>query len=192
MEIAEILILGLTLIAVCVGLYINHKNNSKLNTQLKDFEYKTTQGILNLRTELIDSFKVLSEENKKQINNLSSDVKNYLNEKTEQINMELTTRIDNLGKTINYKIDTTKTDLMENYEMKSSKTIEDLQNLYVKNQKEIIENIEAKLKIFNTENNTKIESALATQKDQQIRALASINEKFQVVINEIKSPLGFD
>ncbi len=221
MDIATIIITSLTLIAVGVGLFLNHKTNLKLVGQLKDFEEKTNQSISATRAEILEIVKVHREDTLKHFDNSTLEIKNLVNEKTEQINLEVATRIDNLGKIIISNIASTKTDIIDTFENKSTKTKEDIQNSNAKLQKETADTIEVRLKGFQSEiqstlekikvefetNSTsinkaalkteteiknKIDSALKTQEEQQFEALANMEDKFQKVINEIKSPLALD
>jgi len=63
MDITTIIITSLTLIAVGVGLFLNHKTNQKLVVQLKDFEEKTNQSIAATRAAILDNIKEHKEEN---------------------------------------------------------------------------------------------------------------------------------
>lgn len=221
MDIATIIITSLTLIAVGVGIFLNQKTNLKLAGQLKDFEEKTNQSISATRAEILDIVKVYKEENLKQLDNSTNEIKKSVIDKSEQLNTAVAESIETICKTINNNILSLKTDLIETFENKSIKTKEDIQNSNAKLQKETSETIEARLKGFQSEIQTtlekikvefetnsisinktalkteteiknKMDSALKIQEEQQFEALANIDDKFQKVINEIRSPLALD
>ena len=146
MDTATIIITCLTFMAVGIGLFLNHNTNLKLAGQLKDFEEKTNRSI----SAILDIVKAHKEENAKQLDSSTGEIKKSLIENSSQINTALAKSIETIRKTIDDNILSIKLALIE--------TKEDIQNSNAKLQKETANTIEARLRVFQTEIQTTLEN----------------------------------
>lgn len=177
MEIATLIVACLTLIAVGIGLFINHKTNEKLTDQIKVVEEKTKQDIFATREEILEKIKIFKDDIFKHLDNSAIEIKNSILEKTEQVNTDVALRIEGTEKSVNSNMTTVKTDLIEIFEASLKSVQSEVQTILAKTEIEV---------------KSKIDSSLKIQQDQQLKSFANTEEKFQEVINEIKKPLSLD
>lgn len=104
-------------------------------------------------------------------------------------------KFEELEKSINSKIENTKTTLIEVFEKTSININNNIQTSNLTLQTEFQKTLDIITKFISESENEiklKIENSLKYQELQQIKSLDNVEQKFQKIIDEIKSPLSLD
>jgi dGTP triphosphohydrolase len=169
METGTLVIAIFTLIAVGVGLYLNHKTNMEFREEMESS-----------KQELLAKVAELKEETIKGIDTSKVDVKNFVTDKTQKVHSELKAQIAEA----NENISSSKKDLANTIETKISKVREEIES----NNKQVNKTIND----AENEIKSKVDNGLKTQEQRHKELQKEVTEKFDKILEEIKNPLNFD
>lgn len=163
----------LMLIAVSVGLFLNHKSTSNILLTIANLEDAIFKKVEEAKNETLLNMKEIN--NKLDASKL--EIQNTVKDNSKFVHEEIVIKVKESDINNYNAITAAKTAVLESLEPKvanlKAETTQSLQKL-------------------STEINSKFDSALQTQEQRHIDLINEVKEKFGKIIEEIKSPLTLD
>ncbi len=177
MIIAILIISCITLIAVCIGLFLNLKANRNTLTIITNFGETTIAKIENLRSEVFSKIEDFNSSTHSNIDITRTAIQTTVKDNSKFMQEELLSKAKESDVNNFNAIESGKKAILESLEPKISELKIEINQYFQK---------------LSTDINSKVDTALQTQEKQQTGLISEVQNKFNKIIEEIKSPLNLD